>query len=698
LWGIYFTVFKVGAVMSKTFRQYEILNKIGAGGMASVYKGRHSILGSPVAIKVLHRELAFDQSFITRFEREAKSAAAIQNPNIVKVLDYGSEDDVYFIVMEFVDGPDLGQIYQTFADSSLPVPAFPAEICMLILHDVAFGLQAAHKMGIVHRDIKPSNMILEKQGLVRIGDFGLARGYNSARELDLTLTGTVLGTPSYMSPEQAAGEPLDHRTDIFSLGVVAYKLLTGNKPFDGPAASDVQRQIITVDPPPLDDGQFPWITAETLDFLDKCLAKDPGKRFADMEQVLRQIRVCQESLDPEGRFVINKYEYLANFAADAVGFTRKVQKESSRRHHKKGLHFKNMGNNRLEDALHEFQIAAALNPENTKARKDIRELEKTRQQVESQGEAPPPTPEDFEPTAILSSDTIPNPVIENTEPRTVSPQKHLWAIAFVVLVMVIFAGVLGTSTRQESDKITMEQPDPQVSSDDSPPPVQAVVDSVPLASAAESDLQKELTSSSPVEEITEIAVEKPDPKPKPVQPVSVVSPEPEKSTTPSGGTVRVRVKPAVDIYLDDKLVRASTSEYLVPALSGKHTIRLQNDAFYLRREIPVKVVGGETLLLDPVNVPLGGLHFGTNALTARVEIDGVEVSHPWPMPILKVAAGEHAVTIRLPGASLGKVMMMRGGEIENLHGLEIEKGVWMIQIVVEEGVKTQVQLRFEVND
>jgi len=700
--------------LPKTFRQYEIQDKIGSGGMASVYKGQHSLLGSPVAIKVLHRELAFDQMFISRFEREARSAASIQNPNIVKVLDYGSEDEVYFIVMEYVDGPDLGHVFQTLGESPLATSAFPAEICLLILHDVAFGLRAAHQMGIFHRDIKPSNLILDMQGLVRIGDFGLARGGQSSRDMDLTLTGTVIGTPSYMSPEQAAGEPLDHRTDIFSLGVVAYKLLTGNKPFDGTIASEVQQQIITVDPPSLDCEKFPWFTPEIRDFLDRCLEKDPTKRFADMDQVLKGIRVCQESLDSEGRVALNKYDFLANFASDPVEFTQKFQKESAKRHLKKALHFKNMGVTRLDDALHEFQYVIALNPNHTQALEGIRELKKNKELEESSEKIPPLSQDDSEATTVMPSHLALNFEAPNEKPkeppRKPPPTPAMWAMISAVLV-VVFLGVWGISMRGGVDEAV------------DPPHVKGSFQDVAIAlfdtvnEPVEDPIVEDETEDLVVKNVTEPVTEsikkpeaEPDPKPKTTAPVVVAEakpkpitpkpdkqPEPKKKIVPTTGMVRVKVDPAVDIYLDDKMVCASTSEFVVSASKGKHTLRLQNDQIYLRRELPVQISGGETLQLDPVTFPLGDLHLGTNALTARVEVDGIEVSHRWPIPAFPIAAGDHIVTVRASGAPLLQVISFSDGVRKNLVGSQIENGVWRIPIVVIEGEKTRIQMKFNLH-
>jgi beta-lactam-binding protein with PASTA domain/tRNA A-37 threonylcarbamoyl transferase component Bud32 len=204
--------------------RYEIQRGIARGGMAQVYLARDQLLDRPVAIKVLFPEFARDPSFVERFRREAQAAANLNHPNIVGIYDWGQERGTYFIVMEYVEGRSLRDVIR--ADGALP-PAQAAEIGA----EIAGALAFAHRNGVVHRDVKPGNVLLTAAGRVKVTDFGIARATQGSPGDALTLTGAVMGTATYFSPEQAQGLPVDGRSDVYSLGVVLFEMLTGEPPF-----------------------------------------------------------------------------------------------------------------------------------------------------------------------------------------------------------------------------------------------------------------------------------------------------------------------------------------------------------------------------------------------------------------------------------------------------------------------------------
>ncbi len=354
--------------MPRSFRGYEIEGKLGAGGMSTLYNGIQKALNRRVAIKMLHPGLADDENFISRFEREAKTASGIGHRNIVAVYDFGVEDDVYYIVMELVQGMDM-------KDALAKTGRIPPEVVLAILEEVSYGLEAAHEQGVIHRDIKPSNVMLSNAGEIKVADFGLARQSSDISRLSaLTLPGSVLGTPAYMSPEQAAGKDVDHRTDIYSLGVMTYELLTGEKPFRGSTYSEIRDQIINHDPAPL--GVRAPVTPEIQALVDRMLAKDPDKRFPSMRHVIRATEDCMETLDPSGGLIKHRRKYLQKFAQDPEGFRDELRRSSISAHLDRGFYFKQMGLAKIEDAVREFRYVLFLDPENPKANEAIRELER----------------------------------------------------------------------------------------------------------------------------------------------------------------------------------------------------------------------------------------------------------------------------------------------------------------------------------
>jgi len=264
---------------TKDERNYEILNTIATGGTAVLYKAIQTSLERPVVVKRLHSHLTSDPNFTRRFEIEAKAAASLDHENIVRIIDFGSSNNNYFIVMEFIDGKSLKELLAERGH-------FSEELTLLIAHEICMGLDHAHQRGIIHRDIKPANIMITKDGHVKITDFGLAKLHEN--QTQQTVANTLLGTPLYMSPEQAIGDTIDNRSDIFSLGTICYEMITGTQPFKGDNYASVIQHII--------NGHVPSPSKLRKDISDraemiimKALSKEPSKRYRTALEMARDI-------------------------------------------------------------------------------------------------------------------------------------------------------------------------------------------------------------------------------------------------------------------------------------------------------------------------------------------------------------------------------------------------------------------------
>jgi serine/threonine protein kinase len=268
---------------------YEILAPLGAGGMGEVYRARDARLGREVALKVLPEELSLDRDRLARFEQEARSASALNHPNIVTIHDIGRSDSHSFIAMELVDG-------RTLRELSAAGP-LPLRRILTIATQITEGLAKAHGAGIVHRDLKPENVMVSKDGFVKILDFGLAKlvepesGEVSAMPTlarPETHPGIVMGTVGYMSPEQASGEPVDFRSDQFSFGSILYEIATGKRPFQRKTAAETMSAIIREEPEPIGKVR-PEVPPPLRWIVERCLAKDPEERYASSRDLAREL-------------------------------------------------------------------------------------------------------------------------------------------------------------------------------------------------------------------------------------------------------------------------------------------------------------------------------------------------------------------------------------------------------------------------
>lgn len=265
--------------------RYKIERLLGEGGMGFVYLARHKVIDKKVAVKVLRADMARDREILERFLQEARAASSIGNPHIIDISDFGDlPDGSTYFVMEFLDGKSLIQLYETEKSKRLP-----ADLVVRIAIQMANGLAAAHERGIIHRDLKPENIFIIQRGadkeFIKILDFGIAKVATSG-DNKLTRAGAVFGTPHYMSPEQAAGAPLDHRTDVYSLGVMLYEMVSGQLPFVADNFMGILSQHMYQPATPLSKlGLDPACPEELEAIIFKCLSKTPEERYPDMESL-----------------------------------------------------------------------------------------------------------------------------------------------------------------------------------------------------------------------------------------------------------------------------------------------------------------------------------------------------------------------------------------------------------------------------
>ena len=290
-----------GPLVGKLIGHYRIESLIGVGGMGEVYLARDERLGRKAALKFLPHTLTTDEAQLSRFKNEARTASALNHPNILTVYEIGAEGNVQFIATEFIEGVTLRDALASRRMSALNA----VEIAV----QVASALAAAHDAGVVHRDIKPANIMLRPDGYVKVLDFGIAKLTEQKRASDdhrvettallQTRPGLVLGTAHYMSPEQARGQKVDARSDIWSLGVVLYEMVAGSPPFRGETPSDCIAAILTAEPAPV-SSILPDVPAKLESILQKALRKNTDERYQTIKEMLAELRILKAKLEAEG--------------------------------------------------------------------------------------------------------------------------------------------------------------------------------------------------------------------------------------------------------------------------------------------------------------------------------------------------------------------------------------------------------------
>ena len=273
----------------RTIGDFQVLRKLGQGGMGQVYLARQLSLKRDVALKILRDDLAANPTALKRFQAEAEAVARVAHTNIVQVFAVGEQEGLRYMALEFVDGRNLRDYLARKGPPDLP-------IAISLVRQVAAALHRASELGLVHRDIKPENILITRKAEVKVADFGLSRYFaGDAEAVHLTQSGETVGTPLYMSPEQVQGSPVDHRSDIYSLGVTSYHLLAGRPPFTGTTPFDVAVQHVQADPPALATVR-PDLPADLCAVVHKMMAKRPEDRYQTARDVIRDLARVQQGL------------------------------------------------------------------------------------------------------------------------------------------------------------------------------------------------------------------------------------------------------------------------------------------------------------------------------------------------------------------------------------------------------------------
>lgn len=297
--------------------RYQIIKSIGEGGMANVYLAYDTILDRNVAVKVLRGELASDEKFVRRFQREALAASSLSNPNIVEVYDVGEDDGDYYIVMEYIEGKHLKALLKKRGKLTVP------EVVDIMLQ-ITNGLSVAHDSYIIHRDIKPQNIMILENGLVKITDFGIAMAMNATQ---LTQTNSVMGSVHYLPPEQANGKGATLQSDIYSMGILMYELLTGSLPFKGDNAIEIALKHLKEPLPSIRD-ELPNIPQSVENIILKSAAKNPKNRYKDAREMHEDLKTC---LSPERKNEprwLYKYPEGENNDAKSLKILKEAKEES----------------------------------------------------------------------------------------------------------------------------------------------------------------------------------------------------------------------------------------------------------------------------------------------------------------------------------------------------------------------------------
>jgi serine/threonine-protein kinase len=571
--------------MDKRIGKYRVTGRIGRGGMGMVYRGYDEVLEREVAVKTLTAEANLDTESRRRFEIEAKAAARLQHPNIVTVYELGEDRGVPFIAMELLGGIDLEHLMRSGESILLQEK-------LDIMTQVCRGLAYAHEHRVIHRDIKPSNIRLLEDGTVKIMDFGIAKLAGTG----VTKTGMMVGTVHYMSPEQIRGLPLDGRSDVFSVGVILFELLSGRRPFGAGTASEVLYRIVHDPPVPL-EGDLGPCAPEVKATVARALAKEVTERQAGAARLADELtRALAAHLGTAAA--------VAPEALETVNLSRRLLKEG-----------------RVEESLQRLREVAEQNPDSLEARRALRLASREMTRRARSAEAAADDFPELEVTYHVESPSTDRAPETKMQPTLLLPGpaahpaptggRDLLRVAGAVLALAVVAGAVLLTRRAPSTPVA-PLPAAQAPARERPVPA-----AVPLAAPAA---------------VPAAAV--------------VAGAPPSESGEPTGplGKVTVVSSYPVDVFWKGRLVGKGTSPQ-VSLPVGRQLVTVVAGAYFVRASLPVNV---RVEAVAGVEAPrLGRINIKASPDNCQVFIDGAFVDYP---PILDrpVAVGAHTVAFKWP--------------------------------------------------
>jgi hypothetical protein len=592
--------------------------------------------------------------------------------------------------MEFVEGMDLKKWLEVHGTP-------PIEMALLMLRDTCRGLEHAHGHRIIHRDIKPANIMLTPDGTIKIMDFGLARS-GSETSTQMTMVGSVLGTPAYMSPEQATGEVVDERSDIFSAGVVAYELLGGTRPFSGDSYSTVLRAILTADPQELTEFN-PLVPEEVSAIVRKMLAKDVGKRYATITQAREELEGVIEQLG-----LLRGKDLLREYALDPAAVGQKWRGKRLSRHLDQGLFYENMGLVKIDDALLEFRRALHLDPNNAVAKDHLKKLERERDKVAASQPQPaanegatqviPPgeakaaaaaakAPAKAPPKAEAKPEAKPAKAAPAAKAPAAGGKKGglpvpvLGAIAAVVVVAIALVVVLtGRKSGDDATSVTPPADEPVATSTETPqtatppeagpPPASSTTlpaaPAPPALTPAQVESVKTHAARQKAVRDSMAAIKKA---------AALAAAAPAAPQPPAGdATVIVTVSPFANFTVDGQAKSQNAKTWRGALKPGKHTIKVEHPTLG-GHEWSVELEASETkeLEYDFLSAAAGTISITAEGGWAEIYLDGDKIGHPTPWVITGVLPGKHEISLVREGFTVdggAKTVTVKAGQQANV--------------------------------